>query len=112
QLVQESPVGRPGDELLRIRLEHPGLVEPKCVEADGVLGVVRAPLPVRQLLQHLEDVVVARSEISVDQGASGAVGLGGAEVGRLEDRAYCALGRDWGLRHELSAPGDETAEVL
>src|SRR2546429_4727341 len=30
---------------------------------------------------------------------------------RSEDRAYCALGRDWGLRHELSAPGDETAEV-
>src|SRR5262245_24532810 len=57
-------------------------------------------------------VVVARGELPVDQGAPGALGLGGAEVGRLEDRADRALGRDRGLRHGLATPDDETAEVL
>src|SRR5262245_13030933 len=57
-------------------------------------------------------VVVARGELPVDQGARGALGLDGAEGGRLEDRADRALGRDRGLRHELATPDDETAEVL
>ena len=50
--------------------------------------------PYGSSLSHLDGVVVARGELTVDQSAGDAVGLGGAQVGRLEDRADRALGRD------------------
>src|SRR5216110_571022 len=39
QLVEEAPVGGLGDDLLRARLDHPGLVEAQGVKPDRVFGV-------------------------------------------------------------------------
>src|SRR5947207_2760091 len=54
QLVEKAPVGPLGDNLLRARLDHPGLVQAQGVKAHRILGVILAPLAVGKLLHGLE----------------------------------------------------------
>src|SRR5262245_13783761 len=46
QLVEEAPVGAPGDELLGARLDHPGLMETQSVKPERIVGVPQSPLVV------------------------------------------------------------------
>src|SRR5213596_3826718 len=99
QLVEEAPVGGLGDDLLRARLDHPGLVEAQGVKPDRVFGVVVPPRGVRYLLHRLEGVGVVVP--FVGHQPSGPVGLNGTEVGRLQDRAERPLGRHRVLADKL-----------
>ena len=83
-------------------VDHAGLVQAQRVEAQRVLRVVLAPAVVGQLRQRLERVVVPLREPAIDQTLRGALRLGGAEVGGLEDRAQHALGRDRMLADEVA----------
>src|SRR5438132_2022393 len=112
QLVEEAPVGALGEDLLWIGPDHPGLVEPKRVEADGVLGVVLAPLVVGQLLHRLERVLVAGRVALVHKCAGHALRVERAQVRGLQDGAEGALGRDWIFSDKLLARSHEAAEVL
>src|SRR5262249_20317242 len=58
ELVEEAPVGALLDDLVWRQLDHPDLLETKRVEADGVLGVILAPLAVRELLHQLQGEIV------------------------------------------------------
>src|SRR5688572_17076376 len=60
QLVEEAPVGALGNELLRTRLEHPGLMEAQGIEAHRVLRVILAPFVIGQLPDGLERIVIPR----------------------------------------------------
>src|SRR5436190_7898475 len=110
ELVDEPPVGAVRDDLLGARLDHPDLVQAQGVEADRVLGVEIAPPAVRDLLHRLQRVLVAVPLVGNQPRRS--VGLGRAEVGRLEDGAEGALARRRVLTDELPVPGGNAAEVL
>src|SRR5262245_44937247 len=58
-LLDEAPVGALSDKLLRTRFNHPHLAKAQGVEAQGVLGVMLAPLAVGYLLDGLEGIVIA-----------------------------------------------------
>src|SRR5438552_1149232 len=53
QLVEEAPVGAPGNNLQRTRLDHPRLVESEGVEAHRIRRVVVPPAGVGNLLDGL-----------------------------------------------------------
>src|SRR5215470_11362092 len=69
QFVEEAPVGPLRDELLGTGLDHPGFVQPEGMEAHGILRIILAPAVVRDLLQSLEDIVVALCRALVDEEA-------------------------------------------
>src|ERR1700719_3444861 len=50
ELVEEAPVGALGDDLLRGRLDEPGVAHAQRVEPDRVLWVVLPPSIVRNVL--------------------------------------------------------------
>src|SRR5262245_40637593 len=75
QLPQKPPIGALSDNLLRTRFNHSRLLEAQRVKADAVLGVVIAPLAVRNLLHSLKSVVVIRGKALVDEQARGALRL-------------------------------------
>src|SRR5215475_420757 len=56
QRVEEAPVGALGDDLLGGTLDQPGLMQAEGIKAHGILGIVFAPLGVRQLLHRLAGV--------------------------------------------------------
>src|SRR2546423_10747671 len=59
ELVEKTPVGVVGDDLLRARLDEAGLVQPQRVEPDSVLGVIFPPFVVCILVERLQGVIVA-----------------------------------------------------
>ena len=67
ELVQEAPVRAVGDDLLGRRLDHPGLMHPKSIEADRVLGVVFPPFVIGDRTQCLEGIIVPRGEAAIDE---------------------------------------------
>src|SRR5712692_3142925 len=112
QLVEKAPVGSLGDELLRAGLHHADLVEPQRIEAHGVLGVVVAPLGVWEPTDRFERIVIALGVAPIDDESRCAPGVERAEVGRLQDRAYCSL-RGHGMpSDELTVARDDATEVL
>src|SRR5215470_6612123 len=81
QLVEEAPVSPLSDELLGGALDHPRLVQAQGIEADRILGVVLAPLPIRKLLNGLEGIVVPLHILLVHEEAGGPLRLKRADVG-------------------------------
>src|SRR6516162_4900038 len=112
ELVEKAPVARLGDELIGGELDHARLAQAQCVEAKRVLGIVVTPRVVRNLLQRLQRIVVARGEAAVDDCARGSGGIVAAEVSRLEDRAQHALGRRRMLAHEVAVASEHAAIML
>src|SRR5262249_21448195 len=66
ELIEKSPIGALGDELLRARLYQPRFVQAQRVKPERVLVIVFAPFVVRNLGERLEGVVVARREAAID----------------------------------------------
>src|ERR1700741_5603281 len=62
ELVEKPPIGAFGNDLLRARLDEARLAHAQRVEAHRVRSVIVSPSVVRDLVQRLEDVVVARDE--------------------------------------------------
>src|SRR5919197_2979243 len=87
KLVEEAPVGRLSDELVRRQLDHPGFAQAQRVEAQRVLGIVDPPRVVGNFLQGLQRIVVARGEATIDDRTRCRFRIATAEVGRLEDCA-------------------------
>src|ERR1700735_384408 len=92
QFVEETPIRVLGNELLRIELDQARFVQPQCVEAEAILRVVVPPNVVANLAQRLERIVVARRISPIDEQLRRALGLGYANIDRLEDRSHYALG--------------------
>src|SRR5712691_1926047 len=80
QLLEEAPVSALGNDLLRAALDHPGLVQTQGVEAHRILGVVLAPLVVRDVFDGLESVVVVLRVALVHKEPSGPVWLERTDV--------------------------------
>src|SRR6187549_3120133 len=57
ELIEHAPVRSLTDELLRWTLDHAGFAQAQRVEPDRLLGVVVAPVAVRQLAQRLPRVL-------------------------------------------------------
>ena len=53
QLLEEAPVGAVGDDLVRVRFDHPDLVHAQCVEPKRVLGIELPPPVVPYVGQRL-----------------------------------------------------------
>src|SRR3989442_2802590 len=58
ELVEEAHVGALADDLLRVRLDEPGLVQAEGPESNRILQIVVTPLSVRRFSDGLERVVV------------------------------------------------------
>src|SRR6266850_3897800 len=59
EFVEKPPVGALGDEFLRARLDHPELVQPQGVEAQGVFWVGLAPARVGQAFENFQPYLIA-----------------------------------------------------
>src|SRR5262245_1170638 len=94
QLVEETPIGALDDQLLRIMLEHPHFGQSPGIEAQRVLWVGFSPTVVHAPLHHFQSDGVARFVELLGEETGSALGVLGADVGRLEDRTQRALGRD------------------
>src|SRR5712692_6620749 len=110
QLVEKTPVGTLGDELLWGALDHADFVEAQSVEAHRVLRVVLAPLVVRELLHRLEGGVVVVRVALVHEEPGGPLRLAAADVRRLQDGAQRSLGGHRVLPDEVSVPNHYAAE--
>src|SRR5262249_51209120 len=75
ELIEKVPVGALGDDLLRARLDHAGLVEAERVEANRVFRAVLPPSRIGDVLESLERVVVASSVASVHEEPRNLLGL-------------------------------------
>src|SRR5262245_29964888 len=84
QLVEEPPVRALRDDLLRARADHAGLVQPERVEPERVLGIELSPLRPRDLLQGLDDVILASGEAALEERARGPSRIDRAHVIALE----------------------------
>src|ERR1700687_1555862 len=80
QLVDGAPVGPPGENRLRARLDHPRLVESERVEAHRIGWVVLPPFGVGNLLQGLQRIGVVLHKAPVYEGPSDPIRLEGAHV--------------------------------
>src|SRR6478672_3613963 len=80
ELVEEAPVGRLRNELVRRRLNHAGFAQAQRVEAKRVFRIVITPPAIRDLLQRLQRVIVTRREAPIDDHARGSRGIAEAEV--------------------------------
>src|SRR5262249_25565113 len=94
ELVQKAPIGVFGDDLLRSRFDEADFAQPQRIEADCVLGVVFAPLVVRNIAQCLERVVVARRVTAFDKLLRGTGWLRGAKICSLQVGSDHTLGGD------------------
>src|ERR1700730_16464397 len=94
ELVEESPIRAVSNDLVGIGLDHASLPQPQRIESDRVLGVVVAPLVVRDFFQCLQRVIIPGRKPAIDHPSRGTHWIADAEIGRLEDRAQHALGRD------------------
>src|SRR5215467_3343969 len=86
ELVEEPPVGAVGEDLLRARFDHPGFLEPDCVEAHGVGRVGDSPRVVRERLHRLQRAVIAGRVAVVHKKSSRPFGLERANVSCFEKR--------------------------
>src|SRR5207247_9818656 len=82
------------------------------MKAQGVLGVAVAPAVIREALHYRQPDLEAGLVQLIREISGHPLGLGGTDVGRLEDPAQDALGRDRVALSELSIRGDHAAEVL
>ena len=53
--MEEAPIGALGNEFLGAALEHPNLVQAQGVEAQGVLGAIRLPRRIGEILYARRD---------------------------------------------------------
>ena len=58
ELVEETPVRSVGQDLLRGRLDHAGLLHAQCIEPHAVFGVEHAPLVVLSTVQRPKSFVI------------------------------------------------------
>src|SRR5262249_884544 len=112
QLVEDSPVGALGEDLLRARLDHAGLVKPERVEPERVRRVDLAPSRPRDLLQRLQDVILPHREPTLTERPCRAGRLERTPLLSLQDRSKRALERDGVACGELAVRGEHAAEVL
>src|SRR5690242_8598658 len=85
EFVEEAPVGVLGNELLRVGLDQSGFLHAQRVKPERVLGIIVAPDVVPDLAQRLQRIIIARRVSSIDEQLRRALGLGYAEIDRLED---------------------------
>ena len=109
ELVEEAPIRAAGDNPLGRRLDHADFVQPKRIKADRVLGVVVAPFVVRDLVQRLQCIIIARGEPAIDEASRGAARFGSAEVCRLENRAQYPLCGDGVGPHVIGIAAQQAA---
>src|SRR5215813_1956685 len=112
QLVEETPLGALGDDLLWARRDHPGLVQTQRIEAHRVFGIILAPAVIGDLLHRLQGIIVAWCEASLYDEPGSALGLEGTNIGRLQDRTQRPFGGHRMLADKLPAAGRNAAEVL
>src|SRR4030095_7320371 len=65
--VEEAPIGALRDNLLRARLDYPGLMQAQGIETHRILRVVLAPFVVGHVPERLERIVVPRCEAPFHQ---------------------------------------------
>src|SRR5262249_51250140 len=94
ELVQKTPIGILGNDLLRSRLDQPRIAQPQRIKSDGILGVVVPPFVVLDFANSLEGVVVLARDASVDELPRDSRRVANAEVGGVENRPERSLGRD------------------
>src|SRR5215470_10465886 len=112
ELVEDAPVRALRDDLLWARLDHPGFLEPDCVEAHGVGRVHDSPLAVGQRFHRLQGPVVAIGVAVVHEESRGPLGLERTYSRCFEEGTQGALGRDGVLPHEVTVGRHHAAEVL
>src|SRR5258705_3566133 len=94
ELVEETPIGAVGNDLVGSRPDKAGLAQPQRIEPDRILGIVLPPPCVRNFLERLERILVARSKSCIDNSPGHALRLGDAKVGGFDDRADETVSRD------------------
>src|SRR5215469_12460888 len=112
ELVQKAPVGAVGNDLLRVRLDYAGFVQPKGIEPDRVFGVVLTPFVVGNLGQRLQRIIVAVGETPINDPSGGARRLGDAKIGGLEKGAQYTLGRHRIFAHIIAVARQHAAIIL
>src|SRR5215510_2017739 len=112
ELIEKTPVGAVGDDLLRARLDHPGLVQTQSIESNGIRRLVIAPLSIGHLCHRLHGIVVALDVSLVDEELRGLVRLQRAELGRFQDGTYGSFGGDGVAPHKFLVADDHAAEIL
>src|SRR5437899_2674385 len=65
ELVQETPIGAFGDDLIRARLDEAGVAQAQRIKAQGVFGVVFAPFVVRELAQDRKSTRLNSSHLGI-----------------------------------------------
>src|SRR4030095_11223018 len=91
ELVEEPEIAPLRKDLLRRQLDHADLVEPQRVKAERRPGIECAPGPIGHVSDHLQGDGVVAFVTLVDHVARGALGLAGADIGRLDDGAQRAF---------------------
>src|SRR5712664_2519593 len=112
ELVQETPIGAVGDDLLRARFDQTDLAQAQRVEAHGVLGVVLPPFVVRQLAEGLQRIIVSLGEPALDEPPCGALRRRCAKIGSLEDGTQHGLGGDRMVSDIIAVARQSAAKVL
>jgi hypothetical protein len=80
ELVEKTPVGAVGDDLIGCRVNHAKLVQPEAVEPQRILRVELAPDIVGYVRDRLERRVVVVREAILDQLSCGTLRLGRAHI--------------------------------
>src|SRR4029077_17046546 len=78
-----------------------GLVQADCVKTDRVFGIVFTPFVERQFLNYLYGVVVAVGEAALDELPCCLGGVGGAQIGGLQNRPQDPLRCCWIAPHVI-----------
>src|SRR6266540_3223415 len=112
ELVEEPPVHGLGNDLVGARFDQARFAQPQREETDCILGVVFTPLIVRDFFQRLERIVVLGGETALDHALRHSHRIACAEVGRLEDGAQRALGRNRIFADEVPVSRQHAAIVL
>src|SRR6476620_6930677 len=66
ELVEEAPVGRLRNELVRRRLNHAGFAQAQCVEAKRIFGIVFSPPCIGNFLERLQRQIIAWCKSPID----------------------------------------------
>src|SRR5215470_14620581 len=112
ELVEEAPVSALGNDLLRARLDHHGLVQAQREEAHGVLGVELPPFAPRNLSKGLERKVIARRVAAVNQHLGCPLRLERADRPRLQDCSGSPLSSNGIPSDKIAVRSDHAAEIL
>ena len=73
------------DKYIRAGLDHACFMHPEPVKSEGVLWIEIPPNVVPNFAQRLQRIVIARRVSPIDEQLRRALGLGYAEIDRLED---------------------------